>query len=85
MSRLLLIVLLFFLLYYIVKLFLKDISSFKRKTDPNEPEELVKDPNCEIYIPKSTALKKKVNGRIQHFCSERCFKNYLENLKDLKT
>lgn len=84
MFRFLLIILLFFLLYHLVKLFLKDISSFKKNPNPNEPEELVKDPNCEIYIPKSTALKKKVNGRIQYFCSERCFKNYLENLKDLR-
>ncbi len=78
MSRFLIIILLFFLVYYILKLFLKDISSIKKKSNPNEPEELIKDPNCETYIPKSIALKKKIDGKIYYFCSEACLKNYLK-------
>jgi YHS domain-containing protein len=39
-------------------------------------EEMVKDPNCDTYIPKSDAIKKKVGGETCYFCSNKCLEEY---------
>jgi hypothetical protein len=70
-------ILFFFLLVY---LFLKLYFSLRRS--PRKPrrddaagrgEEMVLDPQCRSYVPKSDAL---VRGG-QYFCSERCASLYL--------
>ena len=35
-------------------------------------EDMVRDPQCGIYLPRSEALKKMVSGRQQYFCSKEC-------------
>lgn len=81
MSRFLLIIILILLSYYLIKSFIKDISLSKKKSNPkDDSEELVKDPYCEKYIPKSLALKRKINGITHFFCSESCMKNYTSYL-----
>jgi YHS domain-containing protein len=44
----------------------------------SEPEELVQDPYCETYIPKRSALKKRIAGRDYYFCNRECLKRYLK-------
>jgi YHS domain-containing protein len=44
----------------------------------SEPEELVQDPYCQTYIPKRSALKKRVAGRDYYFCNRDCLKRYLK-------
>lgn len=34
--------------------------------------DMVQDPNCEIYIPKSGAVVKTVSGNTHYFCSRKC-------------
>jgi YHS domain-containing protein len=47
-----------------------------------EPEELVQDPNCQMYIPKRSAVKKKIAGRVLYFCKQECLKNYLKKITE---
>jgi len=47
------------------------------KTPPLiEKEDLVEDPNCRTYLPKSSALKDSVGGRTAFFCSVKCRDEY---------
>jgi len=70
-------------IYYLFKSLFKSPSSDKKKS--NSPwqieDELVKDPMCNIYVPKSKAIKAKINGQIHYFCSKECKKNYIKQLK----
>ena len=52
----------------------------------NEPAgrlggEMVKDPQCHVYVPKHEAVSRVVDGREVYFCSERCMEEYLESKK----
>lgn len=38
--------------------------------------EMVKDPNCETYVPKNEAVCKTVTGTTHYFCSEKCADEY---------
>ena len=44
--------------------------------EPN-PTEMVQDPNNGVYIPKSEAIKKMVNGKEYHFSSEQSAEEYI--------
>jgi len=46
-----------------------------------EPEELVQDPYCQIYIPKRIAVRKRVAGRDYYFCSQECLRKFLDEKK----
>jgi YHS domain-containing protein len=43
-----------------------------------EPEELVQDPYCQTYIPKQTAVRKRVKGRDYYFCTKECLRKFLK-------
>ncbi|MFQ5451677.1 MAG: YHS domain-containing protein [Nitrospinaceae bacterium] len=43
-----------------------------RKEDTTEAKEMIKDPNCETYVPKSEALQKNLHGKEYFFCSKTC-------------
>ncbi len=44
-----------------------------------EGEEMVQDPQCGVYIPKSRALLANRRGKQLFFCSEECKKKYLSS------
>jgi YHS domain-containing protein len=46
-----------------------------------EPEELVQDPYCQTYIPKQTAVRKRVKGRDYYFCTKECLTKFLKEKK----
>ena len=78
MARLIFFFLLILILYYLLHFLIKDMPfSKKRMKGKSEPEELVQDPYCQTYIPKQTALKKKIGGQVLYFCSDNCLKSYL--------
>ncbi len=81
MSRFLLFIFLFFIVYYVFRLFIKSLSSPHKKTNAWEPEELVQDPNCQTYIPKRSAFKKRVSGKDYYFCKKECLENFVKNKK----
>jgi YHS domain-containing protein len=39
-------------------------------------EEMVRDPHCGVYVPLSSALKKRVRGETFYFCSRECEEAY---------
>ena len=41
-----------------------------------EGEEMVRDPQCGVYVPVSSALKKKIKGEEVYFCSRECGEEY---------
>ena len=44
--------------------------SSDREDEAGDTKEMVKDPNCETYVPLSEALQKTVRGKDYFFCSE---------------
>jgi uncharacterized protein len=44
----------------------------------HEPEELIQDPYCKTYIPKGSAVKKRIGGKDYYFCNKECLRKYLE-------
>jgi YHS domain-containing protein len=79
MARLILFVLLLLLLYAILRFLIKDIFVQRKKFNGKfEPEELIQDPYCQTYIPKRTAVRKRVGGRDYYFCNRECLRKFLE-------
>lgn len=40
-------------------------------------EEMVRDPVCQVYIPRSGAIRREIRGQEQFFCSPGCLDNFL--------
>jgi len=79
MFRFILFILLLLILYHVLHFLIKDMPSIRKTMDrKSEPEELVQDLCCQTYIPKRSALKKRVAGRDYYFCSRECLKRYLK-------
>ena len=83
--KILVIVALFYVGYRIVKMLQsrksQDVKSFQKDALPVNGEDLMQDPVCKTYIPKSQAFIKEINGQAQHFCSEECCEKYLSGRK----
>jgi len=75
MLRLIWILILLGIVYWVVKR-----AFFPRNRRPARPEEigeeLVKDPVCGCYIPKSQALALSHGDQKLYFCSQGCFQKY---------
>jgi len=69
-----------FLLSSVLYTLMKGPSLRKNVKGKEEPEELVQDPYCRTYIPKRSAMKKRIDGKDCHFCSAECLKKYLEKM-----
>jgi YHS domain-containing protein len=48
---------------------------------PSAGEDLVQDPFCRTYVPKSQAYVREIEGRQQFFCSRECCEKYLSDKK----
>lgn len=82
MARFILFVLLLLVFYVILYYLIKDMAVRRKKWSRQaEPEELVQDPYCQTYVPKGTAVKKRVKGENCYFCSKECLKKFLEKRK----
>ena len=75
MHRLLLILILVGIVYWLAK---RAFSPGRRKVAGSEEagEEMVQDPVCGCYLPKSQALSLPSQGKRIYFCSEGCFRKY---------
>lgn len=53
------------------------------RMDNTQPkgEDLVQDPFCKTYVPKSQAYVQDVEGRQEYFCSQTCCEKYLSEKK----
>ncbi len=77
--KLLALALLLYVGYRIVTMFQRrkpqDVKAYRTDDTPTG-EDLVQDPFCKTYIPKSQAYPKEINGRMHYFCSSECFEKY---------
>jgi uncharacterized protein len=79
MWRFILFILSVTILYYVLKTLTKNVPSLRKKTNrDHEPEELIQDPYCQTYIPKGSAVKKRIGGKDYYFCNQECLRKYLE-------
>jgi YHS domain-containing protein len=79
MLRLIILAAVLYLLYRILKGML---VSKKRevKTDRGDIiDDLVQDPQCKLYIPSRSSVKRVITGRNYSFCSEECARRFQEN------
>jgi len=56
----------------------------RRGSESNDPQEipmLVHDPNCNTFIPRSGAIRKKLRGETHYFCSSKCLKEYQRKVR----
>ena len=82
MARFILFVLLLLLFYLILYYLIKDMAVRRKKWSREpEPEELVEDPYCQTYVPKRTAVRKRIKGENYYFCSKECLRKFLEKRK----
>jgi len=82
--RILVILGLIALLFYLTKGLFARTSGSRRepktreRTVPPAPnQELVKDPQCQTYVPISNAVSARIRGREVFFCSQDCMDQYL--------
>jgi YHS domain-containing protein len=74
MFRLILYLILLVTIYWVVR---RAFSPPRKKIpNPNAGEDLVRDPVCECYIPKSQSFSVSVNGKKLFFCSQDCYRKY---------
>lgn len=79
MIRYILIFILLVLLYMAVKTVIRSAFSTPHNDTSkkvNRGEEMVLDPNCNTYVPRSRATARRIAGRSIHFCSESCARAY---------
>ena len=75
MIRLLLLAVLFYLGYSLLRTFLRVLPGHKGSPPPAKSprgEEMVQDPHCGTYLPRSDALEMTVRGEKRYFCSKAC-------------
>ncbi|PIP71967.1 MAG: hypothetical protein COW89_09000 [Nitrospinae bacterium CG22_combo_CG10-13_8_21_14_all_47_10] len=62
----------------VVLLILLARALFPAKNAQPEPTEMVMDPNNGVYIPKSEAIKKTINGKEYYFSSEQSAEEFMK-------
>ena len=75
----------FFLLIALVIFLIRSYflsTSDKRKEEASDFMELVQDPNCKIYLPRSEAFEYTISGVTHCFCSENCAKEFQNKTTD---
>jgi YHS domain-containing protein len=79
--KILVILVLLYVGYKIVMMFRRvksqDVKGYRVNATPPKGEDLVQDPLCKTYVPKSQAYIKEIEGRQQYFCSQECCEKYL--------
>ncbi|HKI52122.1 MAG TPA: PP0621 family protein [Geothermobacteraceae bacterium] len=79
MIRLLLLVILGCVVYSVFVMLVRQVTGRKPPV-PREKtscgEEMVKDPQCGTYLPRSDALPGQVKGETRYFCSKECRDKY---------
>ena len=55
--------------------------AYRTAGPPPRGEDLVQDPFCKTYVPKSQAYIREIDGQNTFFCSRECCERYLETKK----
>jgi YHS domain-containing protein len=75
-------IVIFYLLYRIARwLFLSSARTSEPIPNRQRPaitEDLVEDPCCHAHLPVSQAYQASIEGKIEYFCSENCYRDFLQ-------
>jgi YHS domain-containing protein len=78
-------ILIFYVLYRMIRwLFLssaKPAEPIPSRQRPEIAEDLVEDPCCHAYLPAGQAYRASIDGKEECFCSEKCYKAFVEKRK----
>ncbi len=66
----------FAIIYFAINLIKALVSPKNSNKSKNSAEDMVEDPYCGTFIPKSSALEKKSGGEKLYFCSKDCWQKY---------
>ena len=53
----------------------------QRKNHPPQEELMVKEPNCQVFVPVSSAYTKVIHGKEEHFCGKTCADEFMSKQK----
>ncbi len=76
---------LLFIFWLLVALFKSVAGLFRKRPKPSPPEktsageEMVQDPVCGTYVPRSLAIKEQMEGKTLFFCSKKCRDAYRDS------
>lgn len=76
MYRLILIFFLLLVVYWLIRRTFASKST-KEVSPKDGSEEMVQDPVCKCYVPKSQSYSLSFQGQKLHFCSEECIRKYM--------
>ncbi|MFZ0930489.1 MAG: hypothetical protein WAN11_17925 [Syntrophobacteraceae bacterium] len=83
MGRIFVIAIIVWIAYFLVKkigkAFFEPSSHRDQASGPASDAELIRDPQCGAYFLKQKGVKGVVEGQVIHFCSEKCYDNYLKS------
>ncbi|GKS56877.1 hypothetical protein YTPLAS18_04040 [Nitrospira sp.] len=79
MYRLLIVAGLLFLLYLLAKRAIQ-VWGQGGAGPPSDPNQMVQDPVCKIFVPKGTAVSERIGGQTYYFCSSSCAKQFERQL-----
>ena len=80
MIRLIIYFSIIYLAIKVVKALISPKNAYENKNS-NSGEDMVEDPFCGTFIPKSSALEKKSGGEKLYFCSKECWQRYRDEGK----
>jgi YHS domain-containing protein len=79
MLRIILIAAVLYFLYRILKGIFVQKTREVRGSGGQIIDELVQDPQCKLYIPSRTSVKRVITGRDYSFCSEECANRFQQS------
>jgi YHS domain-containing protein len=83
MTGLLRLILLFWACYYLIRIVTRWFAAGRGPDGPRpektvQGEDMVRDPQCGVFLPRSQALRQVVDGELHYFCSEQCRRAFLD-------
>ena len=69
-------------LYWALRELMRSSLPGRRDRQGGGSEEMVRDPQCGVYIPLSNALKRRVRGETVYFCSSECAEAYNKRFRE---
>ena len=62
-------------IFMVVRAMIKS-SAEEKETEDLSSTQMVQDPNCKTYVPKTEAVRKEIRQKEYFFCSEKCAAEY---------
>lgn len=65
-------------MFFIIVAFpiIMDLRRIRRQAVIKSGGEMVQDPVCRVYLPKTQAIRRAAGGEVHYFCSEACVQQF---------